>query len=186
MFSLHSFSLSRTHYLFLSRRDYEKALGALKEAAKHIAKSDTAEATTISANLQTRIYVVEKFVSARRFMKTDASQAESICLSLSNQPGTEVEESIRVGDCYALLIEQYHGEGQWREAFEMMERMENRGIGLNPYLERGIMEDIYRGVGKTMPQANDEGGDDEGEIEDEIGEELDESLGSDDEEFSRK
>ena len=47
-------------------RDYEKALGALKEASKYIAKADTPEATTIAANLQTRIYVVDKFVNARR------------------------------------------------------------------------------------------------------------------------
>ncbi|GMI07811.1 hypothetical protein TrVE_jg6403 [Triparma verrucosa] len=183
-------------------RDYEKALGALKEASKNIAKATTGDATTIAANLQTRIYVLEKFVNARRSMKTDPTTAESICLGLLNQPGTEVEESIRVGDCYALLIEYYHGTGNFQDAFDLMEQMRSRGIVLHPYLETPIMEDIYEGLGKPVPSNFDNvsggggggggggsvvGSDDE--IEDEIGEELDESinesLGSDDS-FNRK
>ena len=167
-------------------RDYEKALGALKEANKHIAKADTPEATTIAANLQTRIYVVDKFVNARRSMKTDAATAESICLSLLNQPGTEVEQSIRIGDCYALLVEQYHIVQQWRDAYDLMKQMESRGIVLAPYLENGIMEDICRGAGEEMPVARGGGGGggsgSEDEIDDEIGEldeSINESMGSD-------
>ena len=146
--------------------------------------------------------MLEKFVNARRSMKTDPTTAESICLGLLNQPGTEVEESIRVGDCYALLIEYYHGTGNFQDAFDLMEQMRSRGIVLHPYLETPIMEDIYEGLGKPVPSNFDNvsggggggggggsvaGSDDE--IEDEIGEELDESinesLGSDDS-FNRK
>ena len=181
-------------------RDYEKALGALKEASKNIAKATTASATTIAANLQSRIYVLDKFVSARKSMKSDPSTAEQICLGLLNQPGTEVEESIRVGDCYALLIEYYHDAKLFQEAFDLMEQMRDRGIILNPYLERDIMEDIYVGLGKPLPANFDGkgggggggspiGSEDEidDEIGDEIGEELDESIAdSDEEESSRK
>ena len=125
-------------------------------------------------------------------MKNDPSTAESICLSLLNQPGTEVEQSIRIGDCYALLIEQYHSMQQWRDAYDTMKQMESRGIVLAPYLENGIMEDICRGAGEDMPGGvgGREGGGggggsgSEDEIDDEIGEldeSINESLGSEDE-----
>ena len=173
-------------------RDYEKALGALKEGIKYASKANNDE---LGADLQQRVYVMERFVLARRSIKNDPQESEQICLKLLDSK--DAENAIRVGDCFALLIEYYHSVGRMDEAYDLMERMKARRIVLNPYLERSMMDDICRAVGKDLEGGNGNGNGgaggynemkigedgDDGSIEESIGEEvdeLDESLGSED------
>jgi len=177
-------------------RDYEKALGALKESIKYANKANNDD---LGTDLQQRVYVMERFVLARRSIKTDPQESEGICLKLLDSK--ETENAIRVGDCFALLIEYYHSVSRMEEAFDLMERMKSRRIVLNPYLERSMMDEICRSVGKEIDSGGGGGGgggrvqggpgginemkmgsDDEGSIGESIGEEmyeLDESMGSD-------
>ena len=140
---------------------------------------------------------MERFVLARRSIKSDPQESEQICLKLLDSK--DIENAIRVGDCFALLIEYYHSVSRMDEAFDLMERMKARRIVLNPYLERTMMDEICRAVGREIdsggggggggyggPGGSNEmktGGDDDGSIEESIGEDmdgsLDESLGSD-------
>ena len=124
-------------------RDYEKALGALKESVKWASKAGN---EGLGVDLQQRIYMMERFVLARRSIKTDPSESEDICLKLLDTK--EIETAIRVGDCFALLIEYYYSVKRMEEAYDLMERMKARRIVLNPYLEKNMMDDICSAVGK--------------------------------------
>ena len=171
-------------------RDYDKALGALKEAKKHIekVKPPTGASESMAGSLFGRISVVERFVAARRDIKSgDGAEAERICKDLLDG-GVETEQAIRVGDCFALLIEYYYGEKRMDDAFYMMENMKDRGIVLKPYLEMNMMSDICESVGKNVGDLVGGGGgrggskgdaaEESGDFDDDdIGEELDESLG---------
>jgi intraflagellar transport protein 140 len=52
-------------------RDYEKAVGALKEALKHLTKANTRSAQDMSELIDKRISLIEKYVAAKNMSKTD-------------------------------------------------------------------------------------------------------------------
>ena len=88
-------------------RDYDKALGALKEAAKHLGKARAApDRDHALAALQQRVFVVEQFTQARRLEKSNPEKMVQMCHALLEQP--DVDSAIRVGDCFALLVECVH------------------------------------------------------------------------------
>lgn len=60
-------------------RDYEKAIGALREALKYLARSGTRQAAEMVDTIEKRIALIEKFVQARRMMKSDPNRMVSIC-----------------------------------------------------------------------------------------------------------
>jgi len=156
-------------------RDYEKALGALKKAAEYTSKSRAPEKAQILGNLQQRIYHMEQFVTARLAAKDDTATMVRICHSLLEQP--DVESSIRVGDCFALLIEFYHSQKHFEEAYKLIESMRTRRIILHPYLEQDMIEDIYSNMNVALaPESMDN---DDDEIPDDLEEELDSDGGGD-------
>mmetsp|Transcript_2350 Transcript_2350/g.4465 ORF Transcript_2350/g.4465 Transcript_2350/m.4465 type:complete len:216 (-) Transcript_2350:214-861(-) len=180
-------------------RDYEKAAGALAEAAKHLAKDKSGGPGREErlAALRQRIRLVEQFVKARRLAKTQPLEMVELCTELLAEPG--VEAAVRVGDAFAMLVEHRHGQRDFRAAHELLRQMKQRRIVLNPYVEKDMVAEIYAAVGAS--ERDDDGGGGEGkggdgsgsedEVEDEIddddvGEELDESLGeeSDEEKYS--
>ena len=55
------------------------------------------------AGLQQRIYHIGKFVEARSHAKSDPPTMVRLAHALLEAPG--VEAALRVGDCYAVLIE---------------------------------------------------------------------------------
>lgn len=151
-------------------RDYEKALGALKESLKYIIKTKAMpEKEEKLAALDQRIRLVEQFVKARQLVKTDAQQMIEICDRLQNT--SEVESAIRVGDVFALLIEYYHSQNQMTQAYEIIKRMKAGNIILAPYLDAKMVEDIHVAVGVDMP--GDRGPPDDDQVDEEIGEEVD-------------
>lgn len=60
-------------------RDYEKAIGALREALKYLARSGTKSAAEMAEMVEKRIGLIEKFVQARKLEKKDPNAMLSIC-----------------------------------------------------------------------------------------------------------
>ena len=149
-------------------RDYEKAFSALKEALKYMIKARVPDKEERMATLQQRIFLVEKFVHARKLVKQDPEQMIKLCHSLLDTP--DVESGIRVGDVYALMVEYHHSQNEMSQAYTLIQRMRDAKIILSPYLDREMIESIFRAVGLD-PVADEELGEDI-EEDDGIGEEI--------------
>ena len=120
-------------------RDYEKALGALREAEVHLNKGGRVQGKESKlALLQTRIAQVDAFVSARKMVKTEPETMVSMCHELLEQQ--DVEAAIRVGDVYALMIEWFYSQRQMEQAHTLVEKMRGRGIILSPYLDSEMVQ----------------------------------------------
>lgn len=134
-------------------QNYEKSLGALKEALKCMNK---AKATTNKdakvATLEHRIDMISRFVQARKLEKTDPNEMFKICQHLLQQP--EIESAVRIGDVYALMIETAYVQGLHDQAMELLKKMRSR-IGqsapLEYYLDSQILLDLDPSASK---QAN--------------------------------
>ena len=63
-------------------RDYEKAVGALREGTKHLAKSDTRSAADMLARFEERIALIEKFVSCFLYLFYFIMHPKEILLTL--------------------------------------------------------------------------------------------------------
>ncbi len=190
-------------------RDYDKAIGALREGTKHLLKSDTRSAADMLARFEQRISIIEKFVQARRLQEKDPEAMVNTCEALLQEP--LLEEAIRAGDCLAMLTEHYHGRGKMREAYACIREFENRNIAPHPFLNAEMLNAIYsavgaqparpagfgnRGPGESKGGEEDPQGQPGGapspqyrggaaaddEVEDEIGEELEESIGEEQDE----
>lgn len=143
-------------------RDYEKAFSALKEALKYMIKARVPDKEERLAALQQRIFLVEKFVHARKLVKSDPEQMIKICQQLLHQ--SDLEQGIRVGDVFALMIEYSHAQADMSQAYLLIEQMRTRNIILSPYLDREMIESIYRAVG--MEPVFEEAEEDDGMEED--------------------
>lgn len=122
-------------------RNYEKALAALREAAKHAAKIRGEIREARVATLGGRIAIVERFVAARRLAKTDMPAMAEACRALLEL--RDAEAAIRVGDVYALLIYYYAHDKAWRPAYELCEDMRTRAIALEPFVEAAVLRKVY-------------------------------------------
>ena len=127
-------------------RDYEKAIGALKEATKYLAKTvDSRNAKEFSTVIEQRIGLIERFVLARKAMQRDPETMVELCVALLAEP--MLEDAIRTGDCLAMLVDYYHAQGNLREAFTYVREMEQRNIALHPYIDAQILEEVFRANG---------------------------------------
>eukprot|EP00698_Gefionella_okellyi_P002980 TRINITY_DN12813_c0_g1_i1.p1 TRINITY_DN12813_c0_g1~~TRINITY_DN12813_c0_g1_i1.p1 ORF type:complete len:1394 (-),score=371.65 TRINITY_DN12813_c0_g1_i1:33-4172(-) len=135
-------------------RDYDKALVALKESAKHLQKVRSADRDQRAAHLQNRIGFVEKFVEARNAVKTDASLMVKICSQLLQD--SEIEAAVRVGDVFALLIEFYYAQNNMQQAYKLIEEMRARQIVLGPYLDSTMVQNVYRSLGVEFQDVVDD------------------------------
>jgi intraflagellar transport protein 140 len=129
-------------------RDYEKALGALRESQKYLEKANGSHIRELALVLDDRINMISKFVEARRSAKRDPSAMVNICQELLAEP--KVEEAIRVGDCLAMLVEFFHAAGRMKEAYNYMKQMTDRNILLHPYIDASIIDEVYKAVGVTQ------------------------------------
>lgn len=121
-------------------RDYEKALGALKESKKFMQKAEKP-----STDLDRRIEMVETFVHAKSLVRKDNEEFQKMCFQLLDQP--KVDAAVQVGDVFALLIEFYYSEQHYEQAYQMIEKMRQRRIVLGPYLDQTMCDTIYRHMG---------------------------------------
>jgi len=160
-------------------RDYEKALGALQDSQKFLLKGHTKDIPNREeklASLDARIRLVQRFVEARKLVKSAPDQMIAICQQLLD--AGDVESAIRVGDVYALLIEYFHSIGDFQRAYAVIERMRGANIVLSPYLDRQMVERIHAEVGAEMLPEGPGGAWDQGQMgEGDIGEEIGEEIG---------
>ena len=158
-------------------RDYEKALGALREAQMYLTKARVQGKEDKLASLQQRVAHVDGFVSARKMVKTEPNEMVAMCHQLLEQP--DVEAAIRVGDVYALMVEWFYSQRQMEQAHVLVEQMRGRGIILSPYLDQEMVHAIYGAMGLPVAQdpAPPPGGDARGSavgVEEEMEEQIDE------------
>lgn len=132
-------------------RDYEKALGALRESLKHLQKSRTEDKAEQVESLNARIGAVERFVLARKMIKDDPHETVRLCTEILNDPrvdaDNEMQTSIRVGDVYALLIEYWYAQANFQQAYTLVEQMKDRGIVVAPYVDGDMLDNVYREMG---------------------------------------
>ena len=85
-------------------RDYEKALGALKESRQQLEKArKMADRERRITALESRISIVSDFVEARRYEKSDPQKMADVCTALLQRH--DVESVIRrVYICIELII----------------------------------------------------------------------------------
>lgn len=176
-------------------RDYEKAIGALRESLKHLAKASTRQAEDMASHTERRVMMIEKFVQARQLAAKDPDTMVAICEALLHEPN--LEDAIRAGDCLAMLIEHFHSRNKLKEAYACIQEMEQRKIPPQPYVDAEILEQVYRAAGVSNDKARSGGGDRSASSasrspdkkapgmraeervldgDDEIGEEIDEEL----------
>jgi intraflagellar transport protein 140 len=48
----------------------------------------------------------------------------------------DIEQSIRRGDLYGILIEHYFDKGEYNKCFEFLKKMKERGIIVSPYVDK--------------------------------------------------
>jgi len=130
-------------------RDYDKAGGALREALKYMTKA-VGEGDERVISLQSRIALVDQFANVRQMAKTEPDQMVAVCERMVDLP--DVESAVRIGDIFAQLVEYYGEMNDHHSAHRTVERMRQRGIVLTPYLDRSLLETIYRSVGQPLPE----------------------------------
>jgi intraflagellar transport protein 140 len=152
-------------------RDYEKAAGALAEAQKYLSKEVPGKPAADASRLEdisARIKYVEKFAGAR---KKEGPAMIAVLEELLENPDSE--RGVRVGDIFALMVEYHYSQVDYVRAFECVERMRERQIVLDPYLDKKMVQEIYRQVGQPLG-GEEHGSEGEGSfVEEEVEEDFD-------------
>lgn len=126
-------------------RDYDKAIGAVQEAVKVLSKARSDTKDKMLKALETRILLMEQFVLARQQLRASPSEMLEVVVKLLDEPG--IEEAIRVGDAYALLVEAHYELGDMRQALETMETMKKRGLAVKNYVDPRLVQDVQHKLG---------------------------------------
>ncbi|CAM6098880.1 unnamed protein product [Calypogeia fissa] len=148
MESLASFYEACAQIEICEYRDYEKALGAMKEALKSLSKSPAATQTEDKVHaLSKRISEVEIFVQARRMAKDNPTAMIQLCtellLDISSSANSD-DAAVQIGDLYALMIEFYYSQGNMEQAYQLIEKMRASNISLGPYIGLTVVQTIYQ------------------------------------------
>ncbi|KAI8819835.1 uncharacterized protein EV422DRAFT_87782 [Fimicolochytrium jonesii] len=122
-------------------QNYEKALGALKEAIKVIDKIKDPQKRDHSLHqFESKVSTMAQFVHAREIAKTDTLLTFQICEQLLQMP--DIDDAIRKGDIYALLIELHFSNGYYPQALDLLNRMEASlpGVNVAYYVDERIIQ----------------------------------------------
>ncbi len=142
-------------------QDYAKALGAYNEAMKYLNKltneahtshsqhsdSDIHLSQQMLHNYEQRMMKINKFVEAKKAVNSDSNAMLAICDALLQDP--DIDEAVRMGDIYALLVEFYVSNRQYKEAYRHIKEMQSRKLNANQFLEYTVIEEVYKAVGKS-------------------------------------
>ncbi|XP_078096576.1 intraflagellar transport protein 140 homolog isoform X2 [Mustelus asterias] len=131
-------------------QNYEKALGALTEAYKCLSKAKMKSQSELEerlGQLQNKLTMVKTFVQIRRLYEEDPKEALKQCENLLMEP--ELDQTIRTGDVYALLIEHHAQQGSFEVAYKYMEEMTKKlpSVNVTYYINQQIIDAIYKAVG---------------------------------------
>ena len=142
-------------------RDYDKALGALKESHKYLVKAQ------MDTNmLDKRIEMVQVFVDAKAQVKSDPNEFVRMCQQLLDAP--RLEAAVQIGDVFAVLIEFYYSMQNFEQCYQLIERMRQKRIVLGPYLDQSMVDHIYRAMDIPIQRNNSGGGDIDEDIADDM------------------
>lgn len=142
-------------------QDYGKALSAYNEALKYLNKllnethvtnaqysdSDIHLAQQMLGNYEQRMMKINKFLEAKKALKGDSNTMITICEALLQDP--DIDEAVRLGDIFSMLVEFYVANRQYSEAYNHVKEMQSRKINVNQFLENSQLEEIYKAVGKS-------------------------------------
>jgi len=141
-------------------------------------KDEARETVHMADSVERRIAIIERFVQAKRVMKRDPQGMIEICTSLLSEPN--LEEAIRAGDCYAMIVEYFHSVGDMREAYRYTREMESKQVQVSLYIDADIMQAINQAVGirndnnnRKINTSNNKGLSHNTEIDESVGEEED-------------
>ncbi|RZF46866.1 hypothetical protein LSTR_LSTR008247 [Laodelphax striatellus] len=118
--------------------NYEKALGALNEAARCLSK-DSDQYASVVESVARKTALVKKFLDIRRML--DRGEAES-GLQQCRQLLSAGSDLVRSGDVYSLMIEQATKANDWRTAARLAQelRQAQPHDNLSLYIPKDIME----------------------------------------------
>jgi intraflagellar transport protein 140 len=151
-------------------RAYDKALSALREAEKYLGKARIHGKEAKLSALQEKIHLMERFINARELVKTHPEDMIRTCEDLLRE--RDIDRAVRTGDIYALLVEFHHGNGNMEEAYQIIERMRDRGIDLSFYLDADMTRTIHSRMGIEIDAVDDRDAISEEIIDEELDEEL--------------
>ncbi|KAH6570782.1 hypothetical protein BASA60_007571 [Batrachochytrium salamandrivorans] len=140
-------------------QNYEKAIGALKEAEKCHSRVDQPSVSDKDAheNIQRQIHYIQIFLEAQQCAKNqDLSDFEHICTSMLNEP--DIDSSVRCGDIYGLLIETLYTHGSFDQARKYLGELitQHPDVVVDSYVDRVIVHTLG-GVSNENPQnSNDD------------------------------
>ncbi|KAG2455575.1 IF140 protein, partial [Polypterus senegalus] len=156
-------------------QNYEKALGALTEAYKCLAKAkvrNVQEQESRLAELQQKLTLVKKFIQARRLYEEDPKEAVRLCEALLEEP--DLDPAVRVGDVYGFLVEHHCQQGSFQVALRTLEEMQRRlpAVNVGYYVSHQSLEAMQRAVGVSFGRAGGRSRRDSGGEDDEVEEEM--------------
>merc|ERR1712136_532953 len=132
-------------------QNYEKAIGALTEAFKCLTKAkmpNKQEQEIKITELKSRIALVKKFLGTRRlFDEGSAEEGVKECLVLLEE--SDLDNSVRYGDVYALLVEYYAAQGNYEKSYHYMQELRSRmpTINMSYFINMQTLEAIHQAVG---------------------------------------
>jgi intraflagellar transport protein 140 len=102
--------------------NFEKALGALKEAMLFLQRSKGPDKQRLVGLLEAKMALIEQFLQARKLFKaSQEEQAIAVCQGLVNATAEAPDPIVRVGNVYALLVEYFHAKGDLQQVHALIE-----------------------------------------------------------------
>lgn len=133
-------------------RDYDKAQAALREAINHLKKAESRQAEQMTETIARRIGIIETYCNIRKLATRSPEEMVSMCQELLRN--RDLEEAVRAGDCYALLIEHFYSQRSYEDAHKYMQEMERRGVEIGPYIDASIIADVNKKLGIAPAKAS--------------------------------
>ncbi|KAF6024655.1 IFT140 [Bugula neritina] len=163
-------------------QNYEKALGALGEAAKSISNAKMSNTTLQEerlAALKHKITLIKKFVNAKRSYEDSPEEAIKLCQILLEEP--DIDSSVRLGNLYGFIIEHFHRKGNFNMAYNLLQELRSKtSVNIGHYISMATLESIHQhlniplGRGPAVDNKSvDQFQDDEGDI---VGEAIEEEV----------
>lgn len=137
-------------------QNYEKALGALREAQRHMVKARAGDRDPRLVALTSRIQNIERFLHARKLASSSSSAEEAATTFRQLLDTPDINFSVRVGDIIAHLVSYHYMQGSrvaLNEAFILIDRLVKSKLDVFFYLEEALVKDIYARLGLTLELA---------------------------------
>ncbi|CAG2068982.1 unnamed protein product, partial [Timema podura] len=117
-------------------QNYEKALGALGEANRCLAKvtnpRDPMQHQKAEETLNSRMALVKKFIDIRRlYDRGDHESSLTQSRQLLQSSDADLESAVRRGDVYALMVEHHVSTGELKAAQHLVEEFRKLSPGAN-------------------------------------------------------